>query len=420
LKRKNITAVRKQSGFVLLLGLLFALGIILTLMPVFIRYYDQQDLYRQERETGQELAKISVGLQGYISAIQNGTITMPATQTGLTFLKPPSCGGPATNPAEGYIPCTVGNYGNFDSLFGGQFQTTFTTNATTHYFDARMTFIPLYQEKNKLGQIAANIIDAARSTPAGSPTGTFATYLSNVPSTATAASPQIMTPGNPDFGRVTLVVSNAPSNDIYLRVDGTNQMLAALNMDGHNLVNANNIQATGNVTAGGDGLFGGGVAAQGVITSGSDITAQNNISAGNNLNSSKDVLAGRNIVAGKDVVAEGVTNNDGTNPSLTRGIYSATMITGPSTIKKPNCESGQTPQIFAAVQSAYTQGGDAIDGIDLQATNASATTWAINPVLHVLHLSMTAPTTWSPGQLVKSWTTEQPTNAKIVVFTKCN
>lgn len=420
MKRKNFASAQKQSGFVMLLGLLFALAVILSLMPVLIRYFDHQDLERQERETGIELANISVGLQGYVAAIQNGTIPVPGAQTGLDFLKSPSCGGPATNPPEGYIPCTVGNYGNFDTLFGGKFQTTFASNPTTKYYDARMTFVPLYQDKNKIGQIAASIVNAARSTPAGSPTGTFATYMSNVPSTATATAPQNFNPTSPDFGRVTLLVSNAPSNDIYLRVDGTNQMLAALNMNGNDLVNANNIQATGNVNAAGDGLFGGGVAAQGVIASGSDITAQKDINAGEDISAGRDVLSGRNIAAKQDVVAYGVTNNDGTNPSLTRGVYSATMITGPATINKPTCEPGQTPQIFAAVQSAFTKGGDAIDGVDLQASDASATTWAINPVLHVLHLSMTTSTPTTPGQLVKTWSNEQPASAKIVVFTKCN
>lgn len=410
LKRKSSMTAKKQSGYVILLGLLLTLGIVLTLMPTLIRYFDQQDLYRQERETGQELAKISVGLQGYISAIQAGTITMPAPQTGLNFLKSPSCGGPATNPQDGYIPCTVGNYGAYDSLFGGQFQTTFTNNAATNYYDARMTFIPMYADKKKLGQIAANIINNARSTPAGSPTGTFATFMSNVPSTATSASPQILDPVNPDFGRVTLLVSNAPNNDIYLRVDGTNKMLAALNMGGQSINDANDINAGGNLSLVGNAVVGG----QGLF--GNDVTTNGN------------VIAQKNVIS-SDVIA----TSSGKPMALSHAVFDKTVMKGNSINVPPiSCASGQTPQIFTSIQSIYLPTGytapygstiTGIAGSRLDVTGNGVAGWNVAPFVNVV--ITTTKVTSSGGGVVTSSSTSKsswvPTdNAQVVVSTKCN
>lgn len=405
----------------MLIALLLALTIALSAIPIASQMYINKVIDQESAVAGNQLAGFSIGVQNFIAAAQNNPAIIPASPIiGSNWLKPPSCGGLAANPVKGYIPCSFPSYGPNDTLFNGVYQTYITNNAGT--IDARTTFLVQFLGNNhEASTIAAKIANSAlgSTASAGSITGnnTFFNATSNADYASNFSG--VIPFGSPNFGRVTAIASNNPSQSIFLRVDGTNQMLAALNMNNNDLINARDIQAYGRALIGGDGIFGGGVVAQGSVASGADISAQNNINAGKKINAGTDIVAGRNIVAGGDVVASSVTNSDGSKPSLTRGVYSASMVSGPASIAKPVCSSGQSPQIFAALQSSATSGGDAIDGIDLQVSDAGGS-WNINPVLHVLHLSMTAATVSSPSYLVKSWSNESPSNAKIIVFTKCN
>jgi len=139
-----------------------------------------------------------------------------------------------------------------------------------------------------------------------------------------------------DTGRVVMAINNAPTNDAWLRVDGTNMMLANLNMgDGsHDLVNARNIEANGL------GIFGEGIAADG------DILTTKNLFVGNNT-PGDDV----GIIFADDMLVGEVTIN-GVNPLVSNAIYDMRMVPSGTVVPKPKCNGGvadivATPASFA-------------------------------------------------------------------------
>lgn len=388
---------KRQSGQYLIAAVLaialLAGGLALWGTVQAEHYYDQYaDLQ------GAALAEYGVGLRGFIANVQGGSATMPAnpyTVAGVNWLKPPACGGLATNPTEGYVPCDFTG-----GPLGSIFSTTITQTPATNAISAATWFMvdpESGKSKASMGVLASKIAFAALAQQNLPINGMFLNVFSNAPATATAQPPPNAI--NPvDRGRVVLLADNAPSNDIWLRVDGTNKMLADLNMGGHSLVNANN------------GSFAGSVRVQGTeqIDNGLSVT-----------NGTADLRGG---VIAPDVQVTSV------NRMASQAIYDAQVFTGATsyTVPKPDCSAANlgasSPAIYVALQGTGSPSGqgDALYESHAQVSSVGSN-WVITPVAETVAFSLTGGVVGNNLQLTlnKTLTTLSPADQTILVMTKC-
>jgi len=425
----------RETGSTTLFGLLIATTMAIATIPLVAEMQNRQVMRETAKATGQDLAEFAIGLRGFIAAAQSNPALIPAGAiNGANWLKAPTCGGLAANPANGYIPCNFGNYGGRDTLFDASYQTTITRNAATNYIEARTTFIPqVPSDPIKRGTVADDIVNAAMSHTTIPANGLFSNFMSNVPVNANDLSARLATMNNPasaNFGRVLLIAANAPSNDLWLRTDGTNQMLAALNMGGNDLVNARGIQATGNLNLGGGASIGGDT------TINQDLRVGQNATIGQDLFVTRDISAGRDMAAQRDIISangdvrasrgnlsasngingdtRGVVIADdgyltdmvlsnGVTPRLSQGVFDMRVVGANATVPKPSCPAGLgNPQIFTAIQSIVPNDGSEMHGSRVNVTNLGAS-WRVTPLVLVA---------------IGGWQTAN--NAQIVVSTKCN
>jgi len=389
--------MRKQHGFSLL-GVLLGLGVSAAVATVAMELQHRQFMDDLATEAGTDLASLALGMRGFIAAAQNNPALIPGgVVAGVNWLKPPTCGGAATNPAQGYIPCSFPSYNGFDTPFGVNFSTQFTRNAATNLITARTTYIPTTLPLNRRGAAAARVAVTAARQDTSPATGLFTTYLSNVPTAANDASGRnavISNAASPDFGRVLAVVENAPSNDIYLRTDGTTTMLGVLNMGLQNITNAKDITATGNISA--DGTLNVG---QGIGVSSGDVTlVSGNVKTTNSINGD-----GRGIVIADDVHISDMANGFGVAPRMSQAVFDVQVKSNWDIVNKPSCPTGLgNPQIFASIQDVSLDSGEPIHGSRIIAQDMGGV-WQVR----LEALSITS------GWQVSS------ASSKIVVMTKC-
>lgn len=240
---------RRQRGETLI-GLLLATGIAAAALGVAIEMQQRAQERLDAQHGGVLLAQTADGLRRLISAVPGNPAMLPTgPQTGVNWLKPSTCGGLATNPPQGFVPCSFG-----DNFWTPAFRTTFTNVAGR--VEARLTFVvPAIYSRPRAGVLADIIAEHANASlttsvvnaPApGVITPGFVTVMSHVPVGANDLTGRLAIRSNvadPDFARLVVSVSNDPSTDAFLRTDGTNRMNAALNLNNNNLVNGNNLQA---------------------------------------------------------------------------------------------------------------------------------------------------------------------------------
>lgn len=425
----------KESGTTTLIGLLLATAIGAAALPMIAEMQHRQMLREAAKATGKDLAEFALGLRGFIAAAQSNPSIIPAgTINGANWLKPPACGGLASNPPQGYIPCNFGNYGGRDTLFDASYQTTITRNPTTNYIEARTSFIPITPSDPALrGMIADYIVNEALSENPVPANGLFSNFMSNVPANANdlSARPSIMSnPAHPDYGRVLLIASNAPSQDQWLRTDGTNQMLAALNMGGNDLVNARNIQGAGNMNLGGsaaigkDASIGQDVQIGRDAVIGQDLVVQRDIGAGRDMTAQRDIISTNGDVRadqGNLTASNGINGDtrgvliaddgyltdprlsNGAQPRLSQAVYDMRVVGANAIVQKPQCPTGLGgPQIFTSIQSIAPNGGEEIHGTRVFVADLG-TAWRVTPQVLV-----------APG----GW--QNANNAQIVTAVKCN
>jgi len=379
--------MRKQRGYLMVeVGL--AILVASAMVMMLYRQQARRERIEQDAGNGQELVQFAVGLRGFIAAAQSNPGIIPGTaQTGVNWLRPPACGGLATNPAQGYVPCsyTGGRYGSLLS-------TTITRNAATNFIEARSSFFVPATSPDRVVR-AERIAQAARAAAATAPGGVFFAAYANVPTTANGpVNPAAMAAA--DRGRVLMIASNAPSNDIYLRTDGTNKMLANLNLGGFSLANAL------------DARFSGDVRIQG--------RAQ--------------IDTGMTVVGAADMQGGIITNEmalTSINHYVTEGIYDAKVYSGAAsyTIPKPNCaQAGNNPGIYAALQSTgdpNAGGGYVADAVyqarvDVNDTGAS---WTVIPRLYATRIDMAM--NGSNLQMTKTVVPGDTTAMKVLIMTRC-
>lgn len=381
---------RRQQGGYVLVATMLAIAILTGAMVLVYRAQARSLEISQSASNGTQMAQFALGLRGFIAAAQADASIIPAApKTGVTWLKPPSCGGLATNPVAGYVPCTYTG-----GAYGAQFSTSFTHVVATNAIEARTTFVVPALGGSRTAAIlrADRIVQSAQADQAAS-SGTYFSAWANVPATATGpVSPTLLNPV--DAGRVVMVASNAPSNDIYLRTDGTNQMLANLNMGGMSIGNARDGRFTGDVRVEGRAQVDTGL-----------------------------IVQGPSDLRGGLVTSEIALTSVGHYAS--EGIYQAQVLTGATSynVAKPNCASaGNNPGIYVAMQGTGTlnQSGytaDAIYSARADVTDAGSM-WVVQPKMQGTKFDMTlSGTTLSFTRAVVD--APAPSDMRILVMTRC-
>lgn len=390
---------RAQRGQNMIIGAVLALVIFALILARWATV--QRTNYVQDfaNAQGANLAQFGIGVRGYIAAVQGGTATLtsnPYIVTGVNFLKPPTCGGLATNPTAGYVPCSYDG-----GTYGTALSTTITETPATKVITSSTTFVVEPEnggQKVSASDLASKIVSATLANQASPQNGLFINAFANAPATATSQpNPNAIVAAN--YGRVVLYASNAPTNDIWLRVDGTNQMLADLNMGGNSIDNALNGSFTGSVRVQGTAEVDNGLS----VTAG---TAD---------------LRGGTITPDVEVTSVG--------HMASQALYNMQVLTGATsyTVAQPNCsaanEGTSAPSIYVAMQGSGTPesvSGDALYEAHANVVN-NGSTWTVTPVAHATTFSLTGSS--SGGNLTlnlnKTVSAEDPSDQVLLVMTKC-
>lgn len=393
--RSNTSRQRGQA----VIGMVIAVGLLALAMVGVLRLWKESQVESAAKRYGQTLSQFAIGARGFVAAVQSGDRSLPSNPyvaNGFAWLKAPACGGLTGNPVDGFIPCT------FDGgALGSSYQTSVTLTPATSAVESRTNF---FVPKSMVGDdgagaLAASVANAAltQQLPAN---GTFYTVYANSPTNATAPTP-VSSISATNRGRVLLIVNNAPSQDPWLRTDGTNRMLADLNAGGHSLVGAKDGAFSGNLDAVSATLRGN-LQVNGTGTVNGDLRTASNFSAAGNAS-----INGSSAVQGDSWVAGDTTLNKSLNvngwgkinggltvnpPSAgqnaadfngnikandvyissigrfaSQSFYDLQVFTGATAynVTKPNCSAvahqPSTPQIFASMQTTGSAtGGDAL------------------------------------------------------------
>lgn len=372
-----------------LFGAIVGISLMSAAIMTYMRFENAKREETAALEQGEQLAQFAVGLRGFVAYAQSNNALASGTKVGVDWLKAPSCGGLSSNPAAGFVPCvfTAGTV-------GPSISTTFDVVAATNSIQARATYlVPTLANSRRRSIFADRVAMAARGQSAAG-NGTFFTVFSNVAENATSQT-QVASQATGNLGRVILLVDNAPSNDQYLRTDGTNRMLANLNAGGFSIGNAR------------DGSFSG------------NVRVQNQMQVDKGLT----VVEGTADLKGGVVTPDAAVTDIG--KYLSQGVYTAQVLTGAASysVAKPRCNTNApTSQIFASIQASgdMNYGGyraDAINQIRVDVTDSGGS-WIVSPVMVGTKFDLSL--NGSTITLNKNQTAINPWDARIVVMTKCS
>lgn len=404
--RSALQSPKKQAGYV---GVVTAMAIVTVLgVALVVTARMQRDNAQVEaaRIMGQQVSQVASALRSFITAAQSDTsLVSSSARTGVDWLKSPTCGGLSTNPTDGYLPCSFNG-----GMYEDSFSTTMTYTSSTAYIESRTSFqVPVTGDSEDYRKLlAARVVKAALASQNIPNTNTFFSAFANAAASATSQ-PTIASDTEANAGRIVLVVSNAASNDPWLRVDGTNAMGADLNMGGYSIVSANAGTFTGNLTVGGTATITGAatlkssIAVTGVIQGNSGLTLKNGTA---------DLQGG--------LVTTDAYFSD-TAAYASEAISHAQVLTGSSsyTVTKPTCGSNaSTKEIFTGFQGTGTNSSaDSIYEARIDVTDNS-TYWTVKPVLTAKTYAMAQSGT--TVTFTKTAASTNPTDARIVVLTKCS
>lgn len=335
------SSTSRQRGQAVI-GMVIAVGLLALAMVGVLRLWKEAQIDSAAKRYGQTLSQFAIGARGFVAAVQSGDRTLPSNPynvNGFAWLKAPSCGGLAGNPVDGFIPCA------FDGgALAASYQTSVTFTPATSAVESRTNFfVPKSMVGDDgAGSLAASVANAAltQQLPVS---GTFYTVYANSPTNALAPTPVAsISPAN--RGRVLLIVNNAPSQDPWLRTDGTNKMLANLNAGGHSLVNAKDGAFSGDVSVTGDVSANKVSAKDGDFSN--DVTAKGDVKAARaRLTSTGDAAVnssghafqigpdgGANIIMDNNELM--ARNNGGTSPLYIQNDGGLTSFNGDVTVQK--------------------------------------------------------------------------------------
>lgn len=387
-RQKSMAPARQQGNA--LLAALIAVSIFSGLVLAWMLWQAKQQEIDRANAAGKTLAQFGLGLRGFVAAVQSNPALGNGTRNGYAWLKPPACGGLATNPVTGYIPCafTGGEYGD-------SFSTRIVVDASSNAVEVRTSYVvPQPQSgRGSASEIAARIATAASGSGSASMDNAFVNVFANAPEDATGLPDAAAMLAN--AGRVVMVLDNAPSNDQWLRTDGTNRMLANLNMGGFSVGNAR------------DGAFSGNV----------------------RVNQALQVDQGLTVTSGSADLRGGVVTTDVAMTDIgvfaSQGIYAAEVLTGATTyqVAKPRCSAtASVPKIFASLQATGTSNVDGYQADSIYSSRVDVTdiggAWQVTPVVIGTRFDMSV--SGSTITLNKSNPTITPRDARIVVLRKCS
>lgn len=380
---------KQQQGGYVLVATMLALVVLTAAMGVFFRAQARNMEITQASGDGTQIAQFAGGLRGFIAAVQADPTLLPAApQPGVAWLKPTACGGLAGNPIEGYVPCSYTG-----GPMGALLTTTFVYDAATNFVEARTAFVvPARGGRIETRPLTAERIVQAAMAYQQLPAGVFFSAYANTPVAANApVAPAAM--AATDAGRVVMVASNAPSNDIYLRTDGTNRMLANLNMGGMSIGDAR------------DGRFTGDVRIEGRAQMDQGLTVQ-----------------GPTDLRGGAVISEIALTSVGKYAS--EGFYNAQVLTGALsyTVPKPDCsQAGNNPGIYAAIQGTGTvnQGAYAADALYSARVDVTSfgSNWTVRPVVQGTRFDLSMAGT--KLTFTKNIVQVTPMDQRVLVMTRC-
>ena len=388
--QSSVGGARGQRGNAVIAALI-GIAIVGALAVAWLRLAEQQRQDDMAKDAGRSVAQFAVGLRGFVSAVQaNNGLAFASPRVGVDWLKPPACGGLPTNPVVGFLPCNYRAGG-----IGKDFSSTVTVDPTTNVVEARMNYlVPAGRDQGSRVAAAREVALQARANQVSGSGTSFFQAWANVPVTATAPASPTVAPGA-DAGRVLLVINNAPSNDVWLRTDGTNRMLANLNMGGNSIGNAR------------DGAFAGNV----------------------RVSQALQVDQGLTVTTGSADLRGGVVTTDVAMTDIgvfaSQGIYAAEVLTGATTyqIAKPRCSAtASVPKIFASLQATGTTNVDGYQADSIYSSRVDVTdiggAWQVTPVVIGTRFDMAV--SGSTITLNKSNPTITPRDARIVVLRKCS
>jgi hypothetical protein len=387
--RTGFKGLQRERGSALLSAII-AVSIFTALFLAWMVWQAKQEEIDKANAAGKSLAQFGLGVRGFIAAVQSNPSLATGTRTGFAWLKPPSCGGLATNPAVGYLSCAY-NGGEY----GERFTTRIEVDAANNAVQARVSYVvPLPVNGNSSAvAIASRIAAAASGSAVATVDNAFVTVLSNVADDASTPATAASMAAN--RGRVLMLVDNAPSNDQWLRTDGTNRMLANLNMGGFSIGNARDASFSGNVR----------------------------------VSQAMQVDQGLTVTTGSADLRGGVVTTDVAMTDIgvfaSQGIYAAEVLTGSTSyqVAKPRCSaSASVPKIFASLQATGTTNVDGYQADSIYSSRVDVTdaggVWVVTPVLIGTRLDMAV--SGSTITLNKSNPTITPRDARIVVLRKCS
>ena len=386
----------------MLIASAFAIGIIATVIIAFVRIEDRRQMVSTARAEGEQLGQYVIGLRGFIADVQAEPSLLPAGELqGVNWLKSPACGGLASNRVEGHVPCGFAG-GRFAAGANG-YRTTFTRNPLTNEIEARTHFIvPAFDGSRSSGAtntrailLAEHVVASAKSQQSNPNNGTFFNAFANVPIGA-AGPHNVATTPDPgvNSGRVVVVVNNAPNHDIFLRTDGTNKMLANLDMGEMSIANAL------------DGRFKG------------DVRVEKRLQVDEGL-TVKDGLADfQNGVVANEILLTSIGKH------ASAGIYDAMVYTGSNsyTIPKQDCtRAGNDPGIYATMQSTGSpnQHGYVADALYESRVDVSDAGghWIVTPIVQGIRFDLLRQA--NDIVLRRSLTSSNASAARVLVMRRC-
>lgn len=395
LKHRNFAGPNGQRG-AYLIAALFSLSIFAAIILGYLRYEERRHVISVSAVEGEALGQMALGIRGFIAQAQANPSIIPAgAQAGVFWLRPPACGGLPSNPQAGHVPCTYSG-----GAFASRYQTSFSRNTATNEITVRTSFVvpPIGGSRdagttnNNAIMVAERVVQTALAQQANPNNGAFFRAFANVAETHDGPHTASDGPPGVNSGRVTLVLNNAPSQDIFLRTDGTNQMLANLNMGGMSIASAQDARFLGTVQID-DGM---------VVTSG--------------------VAEFRDGLMAGDAFFSNI--NGGRWAS--QGVYDIEVRqeTGPFTVTKPNCSAaGSNPGVYVALQ--HTGGindngyvADSITGIATDVVDQGGN-WLVSPRMEGIAMNLAQDA--EGGIFIDKQRVQNivPRNARFVVIKRC-
>jgi len=322
---------KHQSGFTLI-EMILVVGL-MSLMAILSFYEKQNDLEQaRARIVGGMLFRYNNAVR---DALAQNIPTASVTYTGSAWLKSSACGG-LLAPGKEFLPCdfplaTIANpipFGNVTlttdvAVSGTAPDRRFTATTTTSAF--KLAERGVMKVRSDLAGLA--ILSAA------SAVGTGMQSVAGGASPIAAATDSRFN-SDPISGVMTFVSSNTPSNDVWLRTDGSNTMKKSLVLDGAAPADRQIIGASAVQNLAGQALFlgaGSGMTAmsnagvvvdsnaeilgdfriRGSITVDGNTTLSGQLSLAGSLNAGGSVTANGNVIANGSMYAQNfIDSND--------------------------------------------------------------------------------------------------------------